>query len=131
MSVDDPTSRDRHPEVLGCPNAADSRVEPMTSVACLEVGVAVERVPVLLVVARAVAHGVRILALDQGPRLGRVVNEPSDLGDARVHGAHDVGGRRLRPAALVVHRPAGVPRPDVACGRRRSITSVPTDARLI
>ena len=39
----------------------------------LEIGVALKRVPVLLVVAIGVAHGVGVLALNQGPRLCLII----------------------------------------------------------
>lgn len=60
-------------------------------------GQALEAVPVLLEVAGAVAHGVRVLAQDAGAALavGRGGSKGLDLGHARVHWADDV--RRLRP----------------------------------
>ena len=69
---------------------------------------AVVGLPQLPVVARAVAHSVRILALDDGARLGRVIGEREQTWDARIHGADDVGGGRLGAAALIVNGSAGV-----------------------
>lgn len=75
----------------------------------------IEGVPILLVVAGAVPHGVRVLALDQRPRLRGILHQLDDLRNAGIHWAHNVGGWCLRASPFVVDRAAGISRSDVAC----------------
>lgn len=70
---------------------------------------------VFVVVAQSVAHGMRILALDDRPRLAGLIRQLEDLVDACIHGAHNVCGRRLRSPSLVMHWSGRVSGSDVAC----------------
>src|SRR4029453_5716866 len=101
---------------------AQAVVDPLPDEAALAAGVALEQVLVLPQAAGAVAHGVGVLAQDQGhgpagggqrggvQRVLLAAADPVDLGVGGVHAAVDVHVR-AGPVVLVVQRPRRVAGP--------------------
>ncbi len=90
-------------------------VDPVPDKAALQAGVITKRLPVFGKAAEAVAHRMGVLAEDQRARLIRqgnpLLNRPLRHGrkrlvhiDAGIHRADDIGGGRVRPAALILYR---------------------------
>ncbi len=92
---------------------ADAVVDPLPDEAALEPLVPFEQLLVVGESARTVAHGVGVLALDEGefaPFAGAAVQAPPDPLDLVVEGVHPRVHIRVPavPVALVVHQAVGV-----------------------
>ncbi len=110
-------------------------VHPVPDEAALQLGMRIDHVPVVLQVADAVAHRVRVFAHDERPVAPRLHVRQQPL-DRRVHRRDEV---RVRPLAgpLVHHRPRGVAPVDPGRGRHvvhavaRLVAQRPDDDRRV